>query len=94
VMNYLFQLDLLGPNQAVAFSNQTLTMLNEGTAGSITQLTATDIPGQPATFPTSAWYVPYTAGATTANISLKVVGDLLIESTEAFVSASRCLVPR
>jgi hypothetical protein len=61
VMNYLFQLDLVGPNKAVAFSNQTLTTLNESTAGSVTQLV--DNFSNPATFPTSAWYVPYTTGA-------------------------------
>jgi hypothetical protein len=61
-MNYLFQLDGVGPNQAVAFSNQTLIPLDEDTAGSITQLTTTDIPGQPATYPTSAWYVPFVSG--------------------------------
>ena len=62
VMNYLFQLDLVGPNQTLAFSNQTLATLNENNAGAVTQLT--DTLGKPATFPTSAWYVPYTAGST------------------------------
>jgi 6-phosphogluconolactonase (cycloisomerase 2 family)/sugar lactone lactonase YvrE len=57
VMNYLFQLDLVGPSQSVAFSNQTLNTLNESAAGSVTQLTDTSIPPHPATFPTSAWYV-------------------------------------
>jgi len=61
VMNYLFQLDLVGPNKAVAYSNQSLTTLNESTAASVTQLT--DNFGNPATFSTSAWYVPYTSGA-------------------------------
>ena len=61
VMNYLFQLDLVGPNQALAFSNQSLNTLNETSAGSIKQLT--DAAGNPATFPTSAWYVPYTTGS-------------------------------
>ena len=60
VMNYLFQLDLIGPNQTLAFSNQALNTVNENSAGSVTQLT--DGSGNPATFPTSAWYVPYTPG--------------------------------
>jgi len=61
VMNYLFQLDLVGPNQAIALSNQTLATLNETTAGSTTQLT--DVAGNPATFATSAWYVPNISGS-------------------------------
>src|SRR5579863_6011234 len=64
-MNYLFQLDLLGPNGTVAYSNQPLTNLNEASAGSMTQLT--DPLSNPATFPSSAWYVPYQAGTTTAS---------------------------
>jgi hypothetical protein len=61
-MNYLFQLDGVGPTQAVDFSNQTLTTLNESSAASITQLTELST-GLAATYPTSAWYVPYTTGA-------------------------------
>ncbi len=38
-MNYLFQLDGVGPNRAVAFSNQELTTLDEDTANSVTRLT-------------------------------------------------------
>ena len=53
VMNYLFQLDLVGPNQAVAYSNQQLVTLNENAP--VTQLTGPS--NSPATFPTSAWYV-------------------------------------
>ncbi len=62
-MNYLFQLDGVGPNQAVAYSNQLLTTLNESSP--VTQLT--DPIGNPATFPTSAWYVPYVSGVSTAS---------------------------
>ncbi|HMG86783.1 MAG TPA: choice-of-anchor D domain-containing protein [Terracidiphilus sp.] len=58
-MNYLFQLDGVGPNRAVAFSNQTLTQLDEDSAGSVTQLTASSAA---ATFPTSAWYIPFVSG--------------------------------
>jgi len=64
-MNYLFQLDGVGPNQAVAYSNQTLTTLDEDTAGSVTQLT--DRSNAAATFSTSAWYVPYVSGVSTAS---------------------------
>jgi hypothetical protein len=49
----------VGPNATVAFSNQTLATLNESSAGSVTQLTDS-LERNPATFPTSAWYVPYT----------------------------------
>ncbi len=75
VMNYLFQLDLVGPNKMVAYSNQTLATLNENTAGSVTQLT--DTMGNAATFPTSAWYVPYTANATVSPATLHCDGTPL-----------------
>jgi hypothetical protein len=68
VMNYLFQLDLVGPNQAVDFSNQQLVTLNESTAGSLTQLT--DLFSNPATYSTSAWYIPYTTGSTASPATL------------------------
>ncbi|MGD1064658.1 MAG: hypothetical protein ABR860_15470, partial [Terracidiphilus sp.] len=55
-MNYLFQLDGVGPTASVAFSNQTLATLLPGSLGSVTQLT--DGMGNPATFPTSAWFTP------------------------------------
>ena len=64
-MNYLFQLDGVGPAGAVAYSNQSLATLNEGSLASVNSLT--DGIGNPATFSTSAWYVPYTAGSTTAS---------------------------
>jgi hypothetical protein len=75
VMNYLFQLDLLGPNQSLAYSNQALNPINENTAGSITQLT--DANGNPATFPTSAWYVPWTTGSTVSPATLHCDGTPL-----------------
>ncbi len=62
VMNYMFQLDLLGPNQTLDFSNQTLIPLSEATAGSVTQLA--DLGGNPATIPTTAWYAPWSSTAT------------------------------
>jgi sugar lactone lactonase YvrE len=75
VMNYLFQLDLLGPNKSLAFSNQTLNSINENAAGSITQLT--DPANNPATFPTSAWYVPYTTGSLATPATLHCDGTPL-----------------
>ena len=56
IMNYLFQLDGVGPSATIAFSNQKLATLLPGSLGSVTQLT--DGSGNPATFPTSAWYTP------------------------------------
>ncbi len=38
-MNYLFQLDGVGPNSSVAYSDQALTTLLPGSLGSVTQLT-------------------------------------------------------
>jgi len=64
IMNYLFQLDGVGPNGAVAFSNQTLNTLTQSSLGSVTQLLASG--GAAATFPTSTWYVP-TAPSPTAS---------------------------
>jgi sugar lactone lactonase YvrE len=75
IMNYLFQLDLLGPNQSLAFSNQSLLPINENTAGSITQLT--DASGDAATFPTSAWYVPWTTGSSVSPATLHCDGTPL-----------------
>jgi hypothetical protein len=66
-MNYLFQLDGVGPNQAVDFSGQTLTTLYEAQAGSVNSLTDISNSNAAATNTTSAWYVPYTAGTTTAS---------------------------
>jgi len=59
VMNYMFQLDGLGPNHALDFSGQTLSTLNESQAASTTQLV--DVSGAPANYPTSAWYLPWTS---------------------------------
>jgi hypothetical protein len=75
VMNYLFQLDLVGPAHTVAYSNQTLATLNEDTAGSVTQLV--DTADNAATFPTSAWYVPYTANAAVSPATLHCDGTPL-----------------
>jgi hypothetical protein len=75
IMNYLFQLDGVGPNQVVAYSNQALATLNETTAGSVTSLT--DGSGNAATFPTSAWYVPYTTGTLATPATLHCDGTPL-----------------
>ncbi|MGD1107272.1 MAG: PASTA domain-containing protein, partial [Terracidiphilus sp.] len=79
VMNYLFQLDGVGPNAAVVYSNQQLdgeplsgppaTVLSFSSFGSVAQLT--DASGNPATYSTSAWYTPIapspTASAATSH---------------------------
>ncbi len=75
-MNYLFQLDGVGPNQAVDFSSQTLNTLNETSAGGTTQLFA-PATGQPAAYSTSAWYVPYTAGVLASPATLHCDGTPL-----------------
>ncbi len=54
-MNYLFQLDGVGLNAAVAYSNQTLETLSESTLNSVGDLLANDNT-TPATFSSSAWY--------------------------------------
>ncbi|MFZ1012304.1 MAG: choice-of-anchor D domain-containing protein [Terracidiphilus sp.] len=76
-MNYLFQLDGVGPTQAVAYSNQTLNTLNESQASQTTELVDTGVPGNPATFPTSAWYVPFTPGSTASPATLHCDGTPL-----------------
>ncbi len=75
VMNYLFQLDLLGTNHTLAYSNQTLNAVNENSAGSIASLT--DASGNAATFPTSAWYVPTSPGPTASAATLHCDGTPL-----------------
>jgi hypothetical protein len=69
VMNYLFQLDGVGSNAAVAYSNQQLdgdppggppAVLNDGSLTS--GMSLTDASGNPATFSTSSWYAPYISG--------------------------------
>ncbi|WP_348262908.1 choice-of-anchor D domain-containing protein [Telmatobacter sp. DSM 110680] len=86
VMNYLFQLDLVGPSQAVAFSNQTLTTLNESSAGSISQLT--DVSSAAATFPTSAWYVPVAPGISASPATRHCDGTPLAGDSSYRVDAS------
>jgi hypothetical protein len=52
VMNYLFQVDLLGPNGVLDFSRQQLGMLDENSLGA--GITTTD--GSAIAFPTTRWY--------------------------------------
>ncbi len=52
VMNYQFQVDLLGPNGALDFSSQKLSDLNE--TGLAPTITTTD--GSAIAFPTTRWY--------------------------------------
>jgi sugar lactone lactonase YvrE/phosphotransferase system HPr-like phosphotransfer protein len=85
VMNYLFQLDGVGPNAAVAYSNQQLdgeslsgppaTILSLSSLGSVAQLT--DASGNPATFPTSAWYTPNAPSTTASAATLHCDGTPL-----------------
>ncbi len=79
IMNYLFQLDGVGPASAIAYSNQTLvgqtlstlSPLTQSSFGSVTALVDTDLgfSGAAATFPTSTWYTP-TAPSTTASAAI------------------------
>jgi sugar lactone lactonase YvrE len=84
IMNYLFQLDGLGPNATVAFSNQQLdglpqtgpaATLSLGSLGSVVDLT--DASGNPATFPTSAWYSPIAPNSTASPATLHCDGTTL-----------------
>ena len=83
VMNYLFQLDGIGPNAAVAFSNQTLTELFESSLQSATQLTDVDpgLVGTAATFPTSTWYTPTAPSSTASAATLHCDGTPLTGDT-------------
>jgi uncharacterized protein (DUF2345 family) len=82
-MNYLFQLDGVGPNLAVAYSNQTLATLYENSLGSVKELT--DGSNNPATFSTSAWYVPYVSGVSTSSpATLHCDGSPLDGDTPAY----------
>ena len=55
-MNYLFQLSGVGPNNAVAYSNQALETLTEASLGGVSDLEVNNT--TLATFSTSAWYAP------------------------------------
>jgi sugar lactone lactonase YvrE len=81
VMNYLFQLDGVGPNTAVTYSNQTLETLSEGSLSSITNLT--DPSQNPAMYSTSAWYLPVepTTGSSPTQTSTESPATLHCDGT-------------
>jgi hypothetical protein len=83
IMNYLFQLDGVGPNAAVAFSNQTLTELYPGSLGSVAQLADIDTGhvGSAATFATSAWYGTTAPSPTASPATLHCDGTPLTGDT-------------
>ena len=85
-MNYLFQLDGVGPNAAVAYSNQTLETLNEASLGSVVNLT--DGVGNPATFSTSAWYTSTQPSPTASAAILHCDGTPLTGDTGYRVDGS------
>ena len=93
VMNYLFQLDGVGPNAAVAYSNQVLdgepqsgppAILSQASFGLAYQLT--DPSGNAATFPTSFWYTPNAPSSTTSPATLHCDGTPLTGDTGYRVS--------
>ncbi len=83
-MNYLFQLDGVGPNAAVAFSNQTLTPIPEASLANVTQFTDMDpgpLFGNSATFTTSSWYTSTPPSSTASAASLHCDGSPLAGDT-------------
>jgi sugar lactone lactonase YvrE len=94
-MNYLFQLDGVGPNAAVTYSNQQLdgepqsgppAILNDASLGSVYQLT--DASGNPATYSTSAWYSPNPPSSTASAATLHCDGTPLNGDSGYRVDAS------
>jgi len=89
VMNYLFQLDGVGPNAAIAFSNQQLlgeqighqpaVLNNDGSLSSVSQLT--DAGGNPATFSTSSWYSTVAPSSTASPATMHCDGTPLGSDT-------------
>jgi hypothetical protein len=78
-MNYLFQLDGVGPNGAIAYSNQQLETLSESSLGSVSDLV--DVNNNPATYSTSAWYVPTPPSPTASPATLHCDGTPLGNDT-------------
>ena len=74
-MNYLFQLDGVGPNAAVAYSNQTLESLTESTLGGVSNLV--DVNGAAANFTSSSWYTVVRPSTSTSQASLHCDGTLI-----------------
>jgi sugar lactone lactonase YvrE len=89
-MNYLFQLDGVGPNGAISYSNQTLTELFENSLAQVTQLYDTDAGflNAPATFPTSSWYTPNAPSSTTSPATMHCDGSPLTGDTGYRVNGS------
>jgi len=88
VMNYLFQLDGVGPSAAVAYSNQQLVgespsnqlaILSDASLGAVTNLT--DGSGNPATYSTTAWYTPTAPSPTASAATLHCDGTPLTGDT-------------
>ncbi len=80
-MNYLFQLDGVGPGAAVAYSNQTLATLTDASLNTVTQLATADVPPVPATFSTSAWYTQNAPNSTASPATLHCDGTPLAGDT-------------
>jgi len=85
-MNYLFQLDGVGPAAAVAYSNQTLETLNETSLASVASLL--DGTSNPATFSTSAWYTPIPPSPTASAATMHCDGTPLTGDTGYRVNGS------
>ncbi|MGD0482622.1 MAG: choice-of-anchor D domain-containing protein [Terracidiphilus sp.] len=90
-MNYLFQLDGVGPSASVAFSNQTLATLLPGSLGSVTQLT--DGVGNPATFSTSSWYTSTEPATAESAATMHCDGTPLTGDTGYRINASIAPIP-
>jgi hypothetical protein len=56
VMNYMFQVDLLGPAGVLDFSSQQLDTLDENSLGPVTTITTNGAPLPPIAFTTTKWY--------------------------------------
>ena len=85
-MNYLFQLDGVGPNAAVAYSNQTLESLTEASLSGVASLL--DINNNPATFSTSSWYTDVAPSSTATPATLHCDGTPLTGDTGYRVNGS------
>ncbi|HKD59395.1 MAG TPA: kelch repeat-containing protein, partial [Terracidiphilus sp.] len=85
-MNYLFQLDGVGPNGAVAYSNQTLQTLVQSSLGGVNSLT--DTSSHAATFPTSSWYTPTQPSSTASQATFHCDGTPLTGDTGYRVDGS------
>ena len=86
-MNYLFQLGGVGPNAAVAYSNQTLETLSGASLNTVTNLV--DINSLAASYSTSDWYAPVApANSTESAATLHCDGTPLNGDTGYLVQGS------